>query len=185
MYAGKLALWETEFGVGKLEQSRQPPAKSTHRKWRAHNSRGNPGLGSKENTMDVVINLRPMSQILLVDDNAIQAATRKAILARAGRRVLVAESGAVALNMLADETLTSQIALVITDHLMPGMNGPELVKKLRELLPDTPVVVLSGLPDAESEYEAENVEFHLKPIAPEVLIRVVGELLDGSVAQTA
>lgn len=126
-----------------------------------------------------------MSQILLVDDNAIQAATRKAILTRAGRRVLIAESGAAALNMLANKEFATQVALVITDHLMPGMNGPEFVRSFRERMPDTPVVVLSGLPDAESEYAGRDVVFRMKPLAPDALIRLVSDLLDDSVAQTA
>lgn len=126
-----------------------------------------------------------MSQILLVDDNAIQAATRKAILTRAGRRVCIAESGAAALRMLANIEVAAQIALVITDHLMPGMNGPEFVRLLRESMPVTPVVVLSGYPDAESGYESDDVVFRMKPIAPDMLIRLVQELLDDSVAQSA
>ena len=126
-----------------------------------------------------------MSQILLVDDNAIQTATRKAILARTGRRVMVAESAAKVLMMLADDEVLSQIALLITDHLMPGMNGPEFVRKFREKRPDTPVVVLSGLPEAEAEYEPGDVIFRMKPIAPDALIHLVNELLDGPVAQTA
>lgn len=126
-----------------------------------------------------------MSQILLVDDNAIQAATRKAILTRTGRWVLIAGSGAVALKMLADEELAAQIALIITDHLMPGMNGPEFVHRLRETMPETPVVVLSGLADAEAEYAPDDVVFRLKPLLPDALIRLVNDLLDGSVAQTA
>lgn len=126
-----------------------------------------------------------MAQILLVDDNAIQAATRKAILTRTGRRVLIAESGAVALKMLADEDVAGQIALIITDHLMPGMNGPEFVRRLRERMPDRPVVVLSGLPDAEAEYKLDDIVFRLKPMMPDALIRLVSELLDGSVAQSA
>lgn len=124
-------------------------------------------------------------EILLVDDHAIQAATRKAILTRAGRRVLIAESGAEALEMLAKKEPASQVALVITDHLMPGMNGPEFVRKLRKQLPDTPVVVLSGLTDAEPEYDSGDVIFRMKPLAPDALIRLVKELLDDAVAQTA
>lgn len=126
-----------------------------------------------------------MSQILLVDDNVIQAATRKAILTRTGRRVLIAESGAVALRMLANEEVAAQVALIITDHLMPGMNGPEFVRRLREAMPAMPVVVLSGLPQAEVEYEPDSVVFRLKPLLPDALIRLVNEILDGSVAQSA
>ena len=141
--------------------------------------------GSYAKYMDFVSTSRLMSQILLVDDNAIQAATRKAILTRAGWRVLIAESGVAALRMLANEEFAAQTALIITDHLMPGMNGPEFVLQLRQRMPDTPVVVLSGLPQAESEYIPNSVVFRTKPLLPDALIRLVNELLDGSVAQTA
>lgn len=128
---------------------------------------------------------RLMSQILLVDDNAIQAATRKAILARAGRNVHIAESAEVALKLLEEETFATQVALMITDHLMPEMNGPEFVRQFREKLPETPVVVLSGLAEAENEYNPNDVVFRRKPLAPEDLIQLVSQILDDSVARTA
>lgn len=126
-----------------------------------------------------------MSKILLVDDNAIQAATRKAILTRAGRRVVIAGGGAAALKMLAEAEFADEVALVISDHLMPGMNGPEFVRRLRQTIGDMPVVVLSGLPGAEREYRPNDVVFRLKPLPPEALIALVREILDHSVAQTA
>jgi hypothetical protein len=52
-------------------------------------------------------------------------------------------------------------------------------------MPDRPVVVLSGLPDAEAEYKPNDVVFRLKPMMPDALIRLVSALLDGSVAQSA
>lgn len=99
--------------------------------------------------------------------------------------MLVATSGAAALKMMAEEEISGQLALIITDHLMPGMHGPEFVRRLREKMPEIPVVVLSGFPDAEREYRSAHVEFYLKPVPPETLIRVVNELLDGTVAQSA
>lgn len=126
-----------------------------------------------------------MTEILLVDDNAIQATTRKVILSRCARRVTVAENGSVALGLLQNETFTSHLALVVTDHLMPGMNGPEFVRQLRKKLPRVPVLVLSGLPDAEEAYEGCDVVFRLKPILPEELIRLVTELVQTAVGRTA
>ena len=49
--------------------------------------------------------------------------------------------------------------MVITDHCMPGMSGPELVKKLREQSATLPIMVLSGLPEAELQYEGMDVYF--------------------------
>jgi CheY-like chemotaxis protein len=121
--------------------------------------------------------------ILLVDDNGIQAATRKAVLSRLGRSVLVAGNGVQALQML--DSATHPVGLVITDHLMPGMNGPEFVAELRERFPQLPVLVLSGLSEAEEEYGELDVTFRMKPLPPDELIRLVRSLLVGPIARTA
>ena len=125
------------------------------------------------------------ADILLVDDNAIQALTRRSILLRTGRQVVVASSAQQALEMLQDAALQKSVRLVITDHSMPGMNGPEFVARLRELLPRVPVVVLSGYPDVEGEYNGLNILFRMKPLAPEQLMALVQDLLKPRLTRTA
>jgi CheY-like chemotaxis protein len=125
------------------------------------------------------------ADILLVDDNAVQTATRRAILCRSGRTVAVANSAAEALTMLESRELQSSLGLVITDHLMPGMTGPQFVKALRERMPQMAILVLSGLPDAESEYENLDVVFRMKPLDPEQLIHLVQSLLTQPMRRTA
>jgi CheY-like chemotaxis protein len=116
-------------------------------------------------------------QILLVDDNPIQAATRRIILERTGATVRVASSGIQALTIL-DSPDEKAVRLLITDHLMPGMNGPELVQAVRDRNLQIPIVVLSGLPDAAEQYDGLDVLFRLKPFHPDSLIALVHELLD-------
>jgi len=118
------------------------------------------------------------AEVLLVDDNPIQAATRQAILSLPGRAVAVAEGARQALEMLEDEQLLNSIGLVITDHWMPDINGPQFVDLLRRRLPLVPVLVLSGLPDVEAEYAGLDVIFRVKPIAPTQLMALVDSLLD-------
>jgi CheY-like chemotaxis protein len=125
------------------------------------------------------------TEVLLVDDNAIQAATRKAILQRTGKEVAIAENAMQALKMLEDESFARGLGLVVTDHLMPGMNGPVLVQRLRQVLPEVPVLVLSGLPDAEAEYKGLDIIFRLKPLAPEALIHLATGLMNPRVGRTA
>ncbi len=125
--------------------------------------------------------------ILLVDDNPIQAATRRIILEKAGFQVTVAGNGRKALESF---TSPSSFAMVITDHLMPEMNGPELVKDLREQKfgltnPVLPILVLSGLPDAEEAYAGMDVIFRLKPLPPEELISLVRETICPPMSRTA
>lgn len=125
------------------------------------------------------------ADILLVDDNAVQALTRRSILLRTGRQVAVASAAQQALEMLQDAALQKSVGLVITDHSMPGMNGPEFVARLRELLPRVPVVVLSGYPDVEGEYDGLNILFRMKPLAPEQLLALTQELLKPRLTRTA
>ena len=127
--------------------------------------------------------MRP--EILLVDDNPIQAATRQAILTLSGRRVVVAESGRRALELLEDSELFSSVGLVITDHWMPDLNGPQFVQLLRRRMPAVPVLVVSGMPDAETEYADLNVLFRTKPIPPDQLLSLVDFLLDARMRRTA
>ena len=123
------------------------------------------------------------SRILLVDDNHIQSATRRSILEVSGRQVCTALQGAHALELLNNPE--NSIGLIVTDHLMPVMSGPEFVTEVRRRGFTLPIVVLSGLPDAESAYDGLNVVFRLKPCEPESLIRLVQELLGDCMRRSA
>jgi CheY-like chemotaxis protein len=126
-----------------------------------------------------------IADVLLVDDNAVQAATRKAILLLSVRGVAVATSGHQALDMLESDASLSSVGLIITDHCMPGMNGPKFVELLRHRRYQIPIIVLSGLPDVEAEYAGMDVVFRVKPFAPEELISLVRSLLDAPIGRTA
>jgi CheY-like chemotaxis protein len=115
-----------------------------------------------------------MPAILIVDDNPIQAVTRRLILEKGHFPVVIAESGPAA---LAKFDAGEPFGMVITDHCMPEMSGPELVKRLREQSATLPIMVLSGLPEAELEYEGMDVIFRLKPIQPQELIELSRTLL--------
>ena len=124
-------------------------------------------------------------QVLLVDDNALQACTREAILSRSGIGVVVAHSAQAALKLLNDPATADTISLLVTDHLMPSMNGAELARQVRVMSPDLPILVLSGMPDAESEYVGLDVVFQLKPFPPLELIRLVKVLLGQQTLRSA
>lgn len=117
------------------------------------------------------------SALLLIDDNAVQAATRQAILRRAGYFVVAALSPKRALDQLQRNEFQQEIGLVITDHFMPEMTGAEFVRSLRKTHLDLPVLVISGMDDIEDQYEGLNVSFRLKPLPPENLLSTVQTLL--------
>jgi CheY-like chemotaxis protein len=115
--------------------------------------------------------------ILLIDDNAIQAATRQAILRRAGYFVIAVLNPARALEQFQHNDFPVPIGAVITDHVMPGMSGAEFVRELRKMHSELPVLVISGLEDAEAEYTGMDVRFLLKPLLPDLLLSNLSELL--------
>ena len=116
--------------------------------------------------------------LLLIDDNAIQAATRQTILKRAGYFVIAVLNPQRALEQLRNHDYPDAIDLVITDHIMPGMNGAEFVTQLRKFAPGLPVLVISGMAEAEDEYAALDVNFRMKPLLPENLLSTVHTLIE-------
>ena len=116
--------------------------------------------------------------VLLVDDNAVQAATRQAILRRADYFVVAALNPDRALEQLRSESSLEDIRLVITDHLMPGMSGAQFVRELRKTHPALPVLVISGLEEAETDYEGLDVVFKVKPLLPDLLLATVSSLMN-------
>jgi DNA-binding response OmpR family regulator len=107
--------------------------------------------------------------ILVVDDNPVQALTRKAILNRAGLEVRTAYSAEAAFDAL-------DINLVITDHIMPGESGHHFVERLWERRVGLSVMVLSGMAEAEADYEGLNITFRAKPILPSDLVALATQL---------
>lgn len=123
--------------------------------------------------------------ILLVDDNPVQAMARRAILMRSGAEIVVARSAEEALLMLENTVFRSSLGLMVTDHVMPGMNGAQLTRRVRQLLPMLPILVLSGLADAEGEYNGTHILFRMKPSPPSELIQLVQQILVHRVLRTA
>ena len=109
--------------------------------------------------------------VLLVEDEPAVRAVAARTLERAGHRVEQAGSGTEALRVAAAVTPD----LVLTDIVMAGMTGPELVRRLREQWPDLPAVFMSGyaeehLPDGGLG-DSEN--FVAKPFTPDALMRTI------------
>jgi DNA-binding response OmpR family regulator len=115
--------------------------------------------------------------ILLIDDNAIQAATRQAILRRAGYFVIAGLNPQRTMEQFREEALSENVQMVVTDHIMPAMNGCEFVRQLRKYAPTLPVLVISGLEEAECEYEGLDVYFRVKPLPPGELLALVARVL--------
>jgi CheY-like chemotaxis protein len=85
--------------------------------------------------------------ILFVDDDPLIAMSTTEMLEDLGHRVIGANSGLHALDILRSD---QPIDLMLTDHVMPGMTGIELAMATREMRPQLPILLATGyaeLPD--------------------------------------
>lgn len=110
--------------------------------------------------------------LLVEDEDAIQRVVRRT-LERAGYEVLVASDARTGLEMA--RRARSEIDLVISDVVMPGLGGAELVDGLRESVPDCPLILMSGYSEGElPEGVAQTATaFLAKPFSPEDLAESV------------
>src|SRR6202161_3850780 len=84
--------------------------------------------------------MRPKKTILCVDDNEQTLSVRKFMLETRGYRVLTALGSEKALEVFRD----GGIDLVLSDLIMPYMDGNELVRRMKELAPEVPAILISG-----------------------------------------
>ncbi len=86
--------------------------------------------------------------VLVVDDEEVVRETAKKALERCGYEVLLADAGPAAIDTL--KRHPREIALVILDLSMPGMNGQEVLPELRRIRPGVKVAVSSGYAEGET-----------------------------------
>ena len=121
--------------------------------------------------------------ILVAEDDDSTRAIVGRILQRAGYHVLMVPNGIQALRHI--ESDPTAIAMLITDVVMPGMNGPQLAARVRERMPMLPILFMSGYPeDAMEAMEriGPNCDFLAKPFSGVELTILLAERL-GVVAQ--
>ncbi len=84
--------------------------------------------------------MRPKKTILCVDDNEQSLSVRKFMLETRGYRVLTALNGAQALEVYGQ----GGIDLVLSDLIMPQMDGNELINRMKSIQSDVPMILMSG-----------------------------------------
>ena len=85
--------------------------------------------------------------ILLVEDEAAVREVTCEVLQMGGYHVLTADGAAAATHIACDETTT--IDLLLTDVIMPGMNGPELARQVKAIRPELPTLFMTGYAESE------------------------------------
>ncbi len=115
--------------------------------------------------------------VLLVEDETMVRTVAERALTRQGYTVLVAENGEAALEILGRE---GKIDLMISDVVMPGMDGPATVREARKTHPDLPILFISGYAEEQlrKSIDFENVSFLAKPFSVQDLAETVRDALN-------
>jgi CheY-like chemotaxis protein len=111
--------------------------------------------------------------ILCVDDETTGLSIRKMTLESQGYRVVTAENGADGLAIFSAEP----IDLVVLDYKMPGMNGDIVAKRMKQLKPTIPILMLSAYVDLPSETLALVDRYLTKGEGPQMMLQALAELL--------
>jgi CheY-like chemotaxis protein len=123
-----------------------------------------------------------MAKILIVDDEEMDRILLSEILHQAGHEPLFAPNGQVALGIWK----RTKVDLVVTDIVMPELNGLELLESMKEEDPWVRVIAISGI-TAKKLNEAARSGAHAiltKPVDPEELLHEIGKALEGGGART-
>jgi two-component system response regulator HydG len=110
--------------------------------------------------------------VLVVDDEASNLASLQKIFEREHMRVLVADSAKVALDLVRKH----RVQVVLTDLMMPGTSGLELLKAVKEVAPDAEVVVMTAYGTVETAVQAMRegaYDFVEKPLKRMTIVKSV------------
>lgn len=126
-------------------------------------------------------------RVLLVEDEEVVRAVMRQFLEAQGYEVLAAGDADGALRICRDRG--GEIDLLVTDLVLPGLDGPELARHVRELVgPELAVLFTSGYPD-DAEVVRDIVDrghaFLQKPFTRDDFVRRVRDVLDGGVPAAA
>ena len=159
---------------GAIEVESEPNQGSTFRLYFEQVEAESPPLSPAAETAAPV---RGSGTILVVEDEEPVREVIVASLREAGYVVLDAPSAAEALRL--GEQYDGSIDMLITDVVMPGMSGPAMSIRFRELRPEIPVLFVSGYGNSELSKSGidENEGLLVKPVSHEALLAKVNQML--------
>jgi len=115
-------------------------------------------------------------RVLLVEDEDMVRAVAERALTRAGYTVTTASDGDEGLEIVASG---AEFDMIVSDVVMPAMDGPSMVREVRKLRPDLPVLFMSGYAEEQlrKEIDIDSVEFLPKPFSVQQISDKVGAVL--------
>lgn len=120
--------------------------------------------------------------ILLVEDEEQVRTLIKRVLAKRDYEVVVAQDGREGLEKGLE--IINDITLVVTDLIMPEMNGVELLRALRAQRPDMPCLFMTGYAKEDLEEPLDDCHLIQKPFTPVDLLAKIEEILASEAASS-
>ena len=119
------------------------------------------------------------STILLVEDDELVMDVARSMLEINGYRVVSTFLPSTALNLVAQGDFL--VDLLVTDVVMPQMNGPELYRRIQEQKPDLPVLYISGYSGEviNGIMEDQNADLLSKPFTSTALLKRIEKIFGG------
>ncbi len=120
------------------------------------------------------------AHILLVEDEDMVRAVAERALTRQGYKVVTASEGEEALGLLAEQAdKEPQFDLIVSDVVMPNMDGPTMAQHVRKNYPELPILFMSGYAEEQlrKSIDLDKVNFLPKPFSVAQIAEAVGETL--------
>jgi DNA-binding NtrC family response regulator len=123
-------------------------------------------------------------KVLVVDDEERSVSIMKVVLERLGYNVTAMTSSLKALELFKEDP--PRYDLLLTDLIMPQLDGEKLVSEIIKIRPDMPVIITSGFTDTivnDNFKQISNKAFIPKPFQPQELAKTVRQVLDRTVSR--
>ena len=132
-------------------------------------------------SVEMSLSYRPQDvTVLVVDDDALFIRALERMLSQCGFRIHSAQSGEDALRVIQQRPY--EIRVVLLDILMPQMSGEQVFEQIRAIVPELPIILISGYADSEAAHRMQEdgaAGFLRKPVTLEQLQRAIGRALRG------
>lgn len=119
----------------------------------------------------------PVVRIMVVEDEDGVRTLVTRLLTREGYDVIAASNGNEALETLES---TGGVDLIVTDIVMPGMRGTDMVDIIRKERPDVPVLFITGYPQDDNFGSSQKERILFKPFSQKDLLWEVQDALEGT-----
>src|SRR5688572_6330245 len=119
-----------------------------------------------------------MAKILIIDDEKDLCLVLNRFLSKHGYQVIEANKGRKAIELLSDE----KPDLILCDFKLEDMDGTSVLKAIKEINPDIPVIIITGYSNIKTAVEVMRlgaIDYITKPLIPDEILMTIRKALQG------